>query len=177
MFHPDETSPAPLPSPRKKNETTLGGFVSSADPGCGEAVELPALPLAPARLLPPSHTAPARASAHLPPISFACLFLSPALPFCCSRQLLLEHQDVEPREERRCNQEEGSCCAAKAGASCCAAAASAGGSCCATAATASAGGSTRAAALSNTRSWNATAVTTTSLVCLCSLTFAVDSTL
>ena len=48
---------------------------------------------------------------------------------------------------------------------------------CAAAAAASAGGSTRAAALSNTRSWNATAVTTTSLVCLCSLTFAVDSTL
>ena len=159
-------SPALLPSPRKKNETALGGFFSSADLGCGEAAELLALPLAPARLLPPSHTAPARARAHLPPISFACLFLSPPLPFCCSRQLLLEHQDVEPREERRFNQEEGSCCAAKAGASCCAAAAAA-----------SAGGSTRAAALSNTRSWNATAVTTTSLVCLCSLTFAVDSTL
>ncbi|KAG2637796.1 hypothetical protein PVAP13_2NG544303 [Panicum virgatum] len=86
------------------------------------------------------------------PADFFCLFISftspsfllqppiaPRAPRCRAER----RKEVQPRGS--------SCCAAKAGASCCA-----------TAAAASAGGSTRAAALSNTRSWNATAVTTTS---------------
>jgi len=110
-FHPDETSAAPFPSPRKADETALGllrfirrsqmrGFFSRQRRSSLRAPPLP-------RFRPRPRTRSRHRSCWRAP-------LSPAIsaPRC---RLLMEQLDAKSREERRRHQEEGkspngSCC-------------------------------------------------------------------
>ena len=75
MFHPDETSPALLPSPRKKNETALGGlrFLCRSRMWRGGGA-----PRAPSRARAPSPALAhrSRARPRSSPADFFCLFIS-----------------------------------------------------------------------------------------------------